>query len=119
MRVAVLGAGAIGAYVGAALARGGAEVTLIARGAHLRALQEHGVVVTSPRGDFAAHPAATDDLAAIADADAVFIGLKAPSGRAYGLINGTAWPFHRIPAAPRDCDACPSCGWSSSSHDRC
>jgi 2-dehydropantoate 2-reductase len=79
VRFAVLGAGAIGAYVGAALARGGAEVTLIARGAHLRALQERGVVVESPRGDFHAHPAATDDLAAIADADAVFVGLKAPS----------------------------------------
>ena len=38
MRFAVLGAGAIGAYVGAALARGGADVTLIARGAHLRAM---------------------------------------------------------------------------------
>ena len=40
MRFAILGAGAIGAYVGAALARGGSDVTLIARGAHLRALQE-------------------------------------------------------------------------------
>ena len=39
MRFAVLGAGAIGAYVGAALARGGSDVTLIARGAHLRAMQ--------------------------------------------------------------------------------
>lgn len=79
MKFAVLGAGAIGAYVGAALARGGADVTLIARGAHLRAMQEHGVRVSSPRGDFEAHPAATDDLDAIGDADAVFIGLKAHS----------------------------------------
>ena len=36
MRIAVVGAGAIGAYVGAALARGGADVHLVARGAHLR-----------------------------------------------------------------------------------
>ena len=55
MRVAVLGAGAIGAYVGAALARGGADVHLIARGAHLQALQRDGVRVLSraaisPRG---------------------------------------------------------------------
>ena len=35
--------------------------------------------VLSPRGDFQAHPAATDDLGAIADADVVFIGLKAYS----------------------------------------
>ena len=79
MRFAVVGAGAIGAYVGAALARGGADVTLIARGDHLRALQADGVRVLSPRGDFEAHPAATDDLGAIADADVVFVGLKAYS----------------------------------------
>ena len=77
MKFVVLGAGAIGAYVGAALARGGADVTLIARGAQLEALQARGVRVLSPRGDFEAMPPATDDLAAIADADVVFLGLKA------------------------------------------
>ena len=79
LRVAVVGAGAIGAYVGAALARGGSDVVLIARGAHLRAMQEHGVRVLSPRGDFTAHPPATDDLAAVRDADVVFLALKAHS----------------------------------------
>src|SRR5258707_14807533 len=79
MRFAVLGAGAIGAYVGAALARGGADVTLIARGAHLAAMRDHGVRVLSPRGDFAAHPPVTDDLAALAGADVVFVALKAYS----------------------------------------
>jgi 2-dehydropantoate 2-reductase len=79
VRFAVLGAGAIGAYVGAALARGGADVTLIARGDHLRAMAEHGVRVHSPRGDFHAHPAATSELTAIADADVVVLGVKAYS----------------------------------------
>jgi 2-dehydropantoate 2-reductase len=79
MRFAVLGAGAIGAYVGAALARGGADVTLIARGAHLAAMAEHGVRVLSPRGDFTAQPRATGELAAVADADVVFVALKAYS----------------------------------------
>ncbi len=79
MRFAVVGAGAIGAYVGAALARGGADVVLIARGAHLRAMQERGVSVISERGDFHAHPPATDDLGAISDADVVFVGFKAYS----------------------------------------
>ena len=79
MRFAVLGAGAIGAYVGAALSRGGADVTLIARGEHLRAMQERGVRVLSKRGDFTAHPDATDDLEAIAGADVVFVALKAYS----------------------------------------
>jgi len=75
----VLGAGAIGAYVGAALARGGADVTLIARGAHLVAMREKGVRVLSPRGDFTAHPPVTDDLGAVAAADVVFVALKAYS----------------------------------------
>jgi 2-dehydropantoate 2-reductase len=79
VRFAVLGAGAIGAYVGAALARGGADVTLIARAEHLRAMQKRGVRVLSKRGDFTAHPDATDDLEAIAGADVVFVALKAYS----------------------------------------
>jgi 2-dehydropantoate 2-reductase len=79
VRFAVLGAGAIGAYAGAALARGGNEVTLIARGEHLRALQERGVQVLSPRGDFHAHPPATDEIEAVADADVVLAGVKAYS----------------------------------------
>ena len=75
----MLGAGAIGAYVGAALTRGGADVTLIARGAHLRAMAERGVRVQSPRGDFCARPEVTGDTAAVADADVVFVALKAYS----------------------------------------
>lgn len=79
MKVAILGAGAIGAYVGAALHRGGADVHLIARGAHLRALRTDGVRVLSPRGDFLARPPATDDPAEIGPVDYVFLGLKAHS----------------------------------------
>ncbi|MGH3156863.1 MAG: ketopantoate reductase family protein [Streptosporangiaceae bacterium] len=79
MRFVVLGAGAIGGYVGAALARGGADVTLIARGTHLAAMADHGVRVLSPRGDFTAHPPVTDDLAAVTGADVVFVALKAYS----------------------------------------
>jgi len=77
MKVAVVGAGAIGAYVGAALHRGGTEVHLLARGAHLAAMRERGVTVLSPRGDFRAHPHATDDPAEIGPVDIVFLGLKA------------------------------------------
>jgi 2-dehydropantoate 2-reductase len=79
VRFAVLGAGAIGAYVGAALKRGGADVTLIARGAHLEAMTKNGVRVTSPRGDFESRPRATSDIDAIAEADVVILGLKAYS----------------------------------------
>src|SRR5918992_270717 len=79
MRFAVLGAGAIGAYVGAALARGGAEVHLIARGDNLEALRRDGVQVRSDRGDFEAHPPATDDSNEVGPVDFVFLGLKANS----------------------------------------
>ncbi|MGH3630524.1 MAG: 2-dehydropantoate 2-reductase, partial [Sciscionella sp.] len=79
MRIAILGAGAIGAYVGAALHRGGAEVHLVARGPHLAAMRDSGVRVKSPRGDFTAHPHATDDPRQIGPVDYVFLGLKAHS----------------------------------------
>ena len=86
MRVAVLGAGAIGAYVGAALARGGTEVYLVARGEHLEALRRDGVRVLSNRGDFAAHPPATDDTSEIGPVDVVFLGLKANSYASAGPL---------------------------------
>ena len=79
MRVAVLGAGAIGAYVGAALARGGTDVHLIARRDNLEAIRANGVKVLSDRGDFEAHPPATDDPTEIGPVDFVFLGLKANS----------------------------------------
>ncbi|HEY3558920.1 MAG TPA: 2-dehydropantoate 2-reductase [Kribbella sp.] len=86
MRVAVLGAGAIGAYVGAALHRGGTEVHLVARGAHLEAIRSNGVTVLSPRGDFVARTPATDDPARIGPVDYVFLGLKANSYASAGPL---------------------------------
>jgi 2-dehydropantoate 2-reductase len=79
MRLAVVGAGAIGGYVGACLARGGCEVTLIARRAHLEAIRDHGIRVFGADDEFLVHPRATDDLGAVTDADVVFLGLKAYS----------------------------------------
>ena len=64
MKVAVAGAGAIGAYVGALLSRAGCDVTLIARGPHFRALAQHGVRVQSINGDFEARPRVVDSPAA-------------------------------------------------------
>jgi 2-dehydropantoate 2-reductase len=77
VRVAVVGAGAIGAYVGAALHRAGVDVHLVARGAHLEAIRRDGVRVLSPRGDFTARPPATDDPREIGPVDHVLLGLKA------------------------------------------
>jgi 2-dehydropantoate 2-reductase len=77
VKVAVLGAGAIGAYVGASLHRAGVDVHLIARGPHLQKIRESGVRVESARGDFEAHPHATDDPTEVGPVDHVFLGLKA------------------------------------------
>lgn len=77
MKIVIAGAGAIGGYIGARLARTGADVLLFARGPHLRAMQEHGLRVISPDGDFEVRPAVTGDLAAVGRADVVFLGVKA------------------------------------------
>ncbi|HEV3086895.1 MAG TPA: 2-dehydropantoate 2-reductase [Candidatus Elarobacter sp.] len=118
VRFCVVGAGAIGAYVGAALARGGAEVTLIARGPHLAAMRERGgVEVRSERGDFSARVAATDDMTAVGPVDCVVIALKAhqiapmlpkietllgPHTRVIGMQNGIPWWYFQRLGGPHE-----------------
>jgi 2-dehydropantoate 2-reductase len=77
VRLVIAGAGAIGGYIGAKLARAGADVVLFARGPHLRAMQERGLRVVSPEGDFQVRPEVTGDLASAGPADVVFLGVKA------------------------------------------
>jgi 2-dehydropantoate 2-reductase len=77
VRIAIAGAGAIGGYIGARLAKAGADVVLFARGPHLRAMQEKGLRVVSPDGDFDVKPRAVGDLSAIGRADVVILGVKA------------------------------------------
>jgi 2-dehydropantoate 2-reductase len=79
VKFAIVGAGAIGAYLGARLSVAGHEVYLIARGPHLRAMQVGGVKVNSPEGDFEARPVATGDYHEIGVVDCVFLTLKAHS----------------------------------------
>jgi 2-dehydropantoate 2-reductase len=79
MKFAVAGAGAIGAFIGAKMARAGYDVTLFARGAHCRAMQERGVQVLSPEGDFEARPLVVDALDAVGPVDVVFLAVKAHS----------------------------------------
>jgi 2-dehydropantoate 2-reductase len=52
MRIVVMGSGGLGGYFGGLLAQSGADVTFVARGAHLHALQERGLTVRSVNGDF-------------------------------------------------------------------
>jgi 2-dehydropantoate 2-reductase len=79
VKIVIAGAGAIGGYIGARLARAGADVVLFARGPHLRAMEERGLRVISPDGDFEVRPTTSGDLASIGPADVVFLGVKAHS----------------------------------------
>lgn len=77
MRICVFGAGAIGGFVAAHLARmPGLEVSVIARGAHLAAIRDRGLTVQTPSGAWHARVAASDRAADLGPQDCVFIALK-------------------------------------------
>jgi len=77
MRIAVIGTGGIGGPNGASLAKAGADVTFVARGAHLAALRENGLRVEGDRGETHIRPAqATDDIAGIGTVDFVLSCVK-------------------------------------------
>jgi 2-dehydropantoate 2-reductase len=77
VKIAVFGAGGVGGYFGGRLAAAGADVHLIARGAHLEALRGRGLRVRSVRGDFEAALPATDDPSDVGPSDAVLLCVKA------------------------------------------
>lgn len=79
MKLCIFGAGAIGAYLGVELTRGGVDVTLIARGPHLRAMKKNGVTLRIGNEEHVAHPRCSDDPAEIGPQDYIFITLKAHS----------------------------------------
>jgi 2-dehydropantoate 2-reductase len=77
MRIAVIGTGGIGGPYGASLARAGADVTFVVRGAHLAALRENGLRIEGDRGETHIRPAkATDDIASIGIVDYVLLCVK-------------------------------------------
>jgi 2-dehydropantoate 2-reductase len=77
MKFLIAGAGAIGAYIGARMAQAGFDVTLFARGPHLRAMLDHGVQVKTADGDFTARPRIVGSLEEVGAVDVVFLGVKA------------------------------------------
>ncbi len=79
MKFLIAGAGAIGAYLGACMHRAGEDVTLFARGPHLRAMQARGVRVLSPEGDFETHPTIVERLEDAGPVDVIILGVKAHS----------------------------------------
>ena len=76
MKIAVLGAGGVGGYFGARLAQAGADVHLLARGAHLRALIERGLRVRSANGNLELRLPATDRVDDIGPSDYVLFCVK-------------------------------------------
>lgn len=77
MRIAVVGAGGVGAGFGAALAKAGADVTFVARGAHLAAMKREGLRIEGGRGETHVVPTqATDDPAEVGHVDVVLFCVK-------------------------------------------
>ena len=111
MKVCIVGAGAIGGFIGARLAAAGqADVSAVARGATLEALRRHGWRVESPAGDIATPARAASDARELGPQDVVIVAVKAPAlaGAASQLapllragsvvvpaMNGVPWWFCR------------------------
>jgi 2-dehydropantoate 2-reductase len=117
LKIAIIGVGAIGGYVGIRLALAGEDVTFIARGANLAALRSRGIRLVTAEGDeqAVAQVKATDDYAAAGPQDMVILAMKAHQVEAVALDvpklfgpdtvvvpmqNGIPyWYFHRYPGA--------------------
>lgn len=117
LKIAIIGVGAIGGYVGVRLALAGEDVTFIARGANLQALRSGGIRLIAADGSEHAVPQvrATDDYAAAGPQDMVILAMKAhqveavaaevprlfgPDTVVVPMQNGIPyWYFHRYPGA--------------------
>ena len=109
MRVAVIGAGGVGGFLGSLLAQAGHEVQFLARGEHLAAIRERGLDLRSRQfGDFTVRASATDSPADLHPADLVLVAVKmydlasvldavqralADGGRALTIQNGLDAPY--------------------------
>jgi 2-dehydropantoate 2-reductase len=76
MRIAILGAGGVGGYFGGLLAQAGNEVLILARGAHLDALQARGLEVRTPEGTFNVAVEATDDPEKLSAPELAVVAVK-------------------------------------------
>ena len=78
MRICIFGAGAIGGFIAGYMARAGADVSVIARGAHLQAIRDRGLTVDGPDGVFTVKVRASADPAELGVQDGVLVTVKAP-----------------------------------------
>ncbi|MCB1885067.1 MAG: 2-dehydropantoate 2-reductase [Geminicoccaceae bacterium] len=76
MKICIYGAGAIGGYLGVMLSRSGADVSLVARGAHLAAMKENGLRLVREDGEAVVRLRATRDPAELGVQDYVIVALK-------------------------------------------
>ena len=76
MRIAIIGAGAVGGYYGALLSQAGADVSFVARGAHRDAIRANGLRIIGVQGDFTVKVAAEDDPSRIGPVDVVMLAVK-------------------------------------------
>ncbi|WP_420862206.1 2-dehydropantoate 2-reductase [Algirhabdus cladophorae] len=79
MKICIFGAGAIGGYMGAKLAQAGADVSLVARGPHLKAMRENGLRLIEESGETTVNVTASDNAADLGPQDYVIVTLKAHS----------------------------------------
>ena len=115
MKVCIFGAGAIGGYMGVKLAKAGADVSLVARGPHLAAMQEKGLTLIEEGETTTVPVAASDDPASLGVQDYVIVTLKAHSvppvvskmapliGQDTTIVSGVNgvpwWYFHKLEGA--------------------
>ena len=115
MKVCIFGAGAIGGYMGVKLAKAGADVSLVARGPHLAAMQEQGLTLIEEGETTTVPVTASDDPAALGVQDYVIVTLKAhsvppvvskmapligPNTTIVSGVNGVPWwYFHKLEGA--------------------
>lgn len=79
MRICVFGAGSVGGYLAASLAKGGAEVSVVARGAHLAAIRANGLTIESSDSSINVRLSASDKPGELGAQDAVIVTVKAPA----------------------------------------
>ena len=79
VKICVYGPGAIGGWLAAAMAKGGVEVAVVARGAHLAAIRENGLTLELPDNRYTVQVAASDNPADLGPQDGVIVTVKAPS----------------------------------------
>jgi 2-dehydropantoate 2-reductase len=78
MKITIIGTGGVGGYFGGKIAKAGYDVTFVARGEHLKAIQKNGLIVKSILGDFKLYRVkATDRIKDIGAMELIIIGVKA------------------------------------------